>query len=101
VTRALASRSYIGFYAVAAALTWLFSLGPAPTLMGKPFMYRGPYALLMLFPGFSALRVPARFWMMTTLCLAVIGGILFDRVASRLSLAGTRRLVAAVVVSLA
>ena len=27
----------------------------------------------------------ARFWMMTTLCLAVIGGILFDRLASRLA----------------
>ena len=96
--RAFAARSPIGFYAVAAFLTWLFSLGPAPTLMGKPLMYRGPYALLMLFPGFNALRVPARFWMMTTLCLAVIGAILFDRLASRL---GARRLAAAVVVSLA
>ncbi len=96
--RALASRSVFGFYAVAAFVTWLFSLGPAPTIMGSPLMYRGPYSLLMLFPGFNALRVPARFWMMTTLCLAAIGGIIFDRLASRL---GAARLAAAVVVSLA
>ena len=96
--RAFASRSVLGFYALAAVITWLFSLGPAPTLMGHPFMYRGPYALLMFLPGFNALRVPARFWMLTTLCLAVIGGIMFDRLASRL---GTMRLTAAVIVSLA
>jgi F5/8 type C domain len=96
--RACASRSVLGFYGLAAVLTWLFSLGPAPTLMGRPFMYRGPYALLMLFPGFNALRVPARFWMMTTLCLSVIGALLFDRLAARL---GRARLAAAVVVSLA
>src|SRR6185436_16334416 len=78
-------------------LTWLFSLGPAPTLLGKPLMYRGPYALLMLLPGFNALRVPARFWMMTTLCLAVIGAMVFDRLASRL---GTKRLLAAAIVAL-
>ena len=50
---------------------WLLSLGPAPTLMGNEVMYRGPYTLLMFLPGFNSLRVPARFWMMTTLCLAV------------------------------
>src|SRR5260221_4152860 len=64
-------------------LTWIFSLGPAPTLMGKPLMYRGPYAVLMVFPGFNALRVPARFWMITTLCLAVIGAL--DRKSTRLN----------------
>ncbi len=96
--RSFASRSVLGFYGVAGVLTWIFSLGPAPTLMGRPFMYRGPYALLMLLPGISALRVPARFWMMTTLCLAVVGAILFDRLASRM---GRARLGAALVVSLA
>ena len=63
---------------------WLFSLGPAPTLMGKPLMYRGPYALLMFLPGFNALRVPARFWMTVTLCLAVVGAIVFDRLTEKL-----------------
>jgi hypothetical protein len=78
---AFAKRTALGFYGLTAFVTWLLCLGPVPTLMGRPFMPQGPYALLMLLPGFSSLRVPARFWMMTTLCLAVIGGILFDRLA--------------------
>ena len=51
--------------------------------MGNEVMYRGPYTLLMVLPGFNALRVPARFWMMTTLCLAVVGAIIFDRLTAR------------------
>jgi hypothetical protein len=83
---AYATRSVLGFYALTAFVMWLFSLGPAPSLMGKPFMYRAPYALLMILPGFSALRVPARFWMMTVLCLAVIGSIIFDRLMPKVGL---------------
>lgn len=98
VRAACAIRSALGFYAVAAFVLWLFSLGPAPTLMGEPLMYRGPYWLLMFFPGFNALRVPARFWMLTTLCLAVVGAILFDRLAARTM--PRVRLVAAMVVAL-
>jgi hypothetical protein len=97
IRRAFSRASVLGFYGLAAFVTWLFSLGPAPTLMGHPLMYRGPYALLMFLPGFNALRVPARFWMMTTLCLAVMGGMLFDRLASRL---GSRRTLAAGIISL-
>ncbi len=81
---AYTTRSVLGFYALAAFVMWLFSLGPSPSLMGKPFMYRAPYALLMILPGFNALRVPARFWMMTVLCLAVLGAIIFDRLAAKL-----------------
>jgi F5/8 type C domain len=94
--QAWSSRSVLGFYSVSAFLTWLFSLGPAPTLLGKPLMYRGPYALLMLLPGFNALRVPARFWMMTTLCLAVVGAMVFDALAARV---GSKRLMAAAIVA--
>jgi hypothetical protein len=83
VRRAYATRSVLGFYVVAAFVMWLLALGPAPTLMGEPFMYRGPYALLMNLPGFNSLRVPARFWMMTVLCLAIVGAILFHRVGLR------------------
>jgi len=95
--RAYAARSVLAFYAVAGFVMWLLSLGPAPTLMGNPLMYRGPYALLMYLPGFNSLRVPARFWMATTLCLAVVGAIVFDRLASRL---GQKRLAFAAIVSL-
>jgi hypothetical protein len=82
--RAYVSRSVIGFYAVAGFLMWLFSLGPVPTLMGHTIMHRGPYALLMYLPGFNSLRVPARFWMTVTLCLAVIGAMVFARLTERL-----------------
>jgi hypothetical protein len=95
--RAYAARSVVAFYAVAAFVTWLFSLGPAPTLMGKSLIFGGPYALLMSLPGFNSLRVPARFWMMTTLCLAVVGAIVFDRLAARL---GRMRTAAATLVVL-
>ena len=97
VRRAYLARSIIGFYAVAGFIMWLFSLGPAPTLMGRELMYRGPYALLMYLPGFNSLRVPARFWMTVTLCLAVIGAMVFARLTERL---GRIRLVAAAVVAL-
>lgn len=83
IRRAYATRSVVGFYALAAFVMWLFSLGPAPTLMGEPLLYRGPYTLLMGLPGFSSLRVPARFWMMSVLCLAIVGGLVFDRIGAR------------------
>ena len=58
-------------------------------------MYRGPYALLMYLPGFNSLRVPARFWMTVTLCLAVIGAMVFARLTEKL---GRMRLAAAAAV---
>jgi F5/8 type C domain-containing protein len=95
--RAYAARSSLAFYAAAGFIMWLLSLGPTPTLMGNPLMYRGPYALLMYVPGFNSLRVPARFWMATTLCLAVVGAVVFDRLSARL---GRMRTLAAAVVAL-
>jgi hypothetical protein len=91
--RSFASRTVLGFYGVAGFLMWLFTLGPVPTLMGKELLYRGPYSVLMLLPGFNALRVPARFWMMTTMCLAVVGAVVFDRLGSRVG--GKRSIVCA------
>jgi hypothetical protein len=94
--RAYLTRSVIGFYAVAGFVMWLLCLGPAPTLMGHPVMYRGPYALLMYLPGFNSLRVPARFWMTVTVCLAVIGAMVFARLTEKL---GRMRLAAVAVVA--
>ena len=95
--RVYVTRSVVAFYAIAAFITWLFSLGPSPTLMGKSLIVGGPYALLMSLPGFNSLRVPARFWMVTTLCLAVIAAIVFDKLAARL---GRNRVAATIVVVL-
>jgi len=70
-----ARRSPLAFYAIGAVVMWLFSLGPAPTLMHQPFLYRAPYAWLMMLPGVDGVRVPGRFWTLATLCLAIAGGL--------------------------
>lgn len=75
-------RSALGFYVIAAFVMWVFSLGPSPTIMGNRLMYKAPYAWLMLLPGVDGVRVPARFWMLAALCLAVAAGIAFARLAS-------------------
>jgi len=97
VRSAYSRQSILGFYAVAGFLTWLLSLGPSPSFMGDQLMYRGPYSLLMFLPGFSALRVPARFWMMTVLCLSVVGAMIFARLTERL---GPKRLAFAALLAL-
>jgi hypothetical protein len=78
-----------GFYVVAAVVTWVLALGPSPSLAGEPVLPQGPYAWLMLLPGVDGLRVPARFWMMATICLSVVVGfiaaVLFQRQGSRVS----------------
>jgi hypothetical protein len=70
----VAAPSAAGFYIVAALTTWILAWGPQPALWGTPLLPQGPYAWLMWLPGMDGLRVPARFWMMTALCLSVAGG---------------------------
>jgi hypothetical protein len=72
-------RSTAAFYLIAAFATWLFTLGPDPTFMDHRLLYRAPYGLLMQLPGFEGLRVPARFWTMTLVCLAVTGALAVHR----------------------
>src|SRR5688572_15356411 len=67
------------FYGLAAAVTWILSWGPTPMLGGKAALAQGPYAWLMLLPGLDGLRVPARFWMMTILCLCILLGLAVAR----------------------
>jgi F5/8 type C domain len=69
------SRPVLGFYVLAAVLTWSLSLGPVVTSMGTDTHATGPFTLLMSLPGVNSLRVPARFWMMTIVCLGVIAGL--------------------------
>lgn len=79
-------RSTFAFYTIAAVMTWLFTLGPRPRLLGHVLLYRGPYALLMLFPGFDdRLRVPARFVMITILAVAIAAGIALLRLTASAS----------------
>ena len=76
-------RSTLAFYVLAAVAMWLLSLGPAPTLLNRPIIYKAPYAWLMLLPGVDGIRVPARFWMLAALCLSVAGGLAIRQVTAR------------------
>ncbi len=88
-------RSAFAFYLASAIVAWLFALGPVPHFLGRQLLYRGPFALLTLLPGFSeGFRAPARFMMISALGVAVAAGIAFVR----LTASGSRiaRLVGAV-----
>lgn len=83
VWRAARHGSIPAFYLFAAVLTWAFTWGPAPRLYGVAVLGDGPYAWLMQLPGLDGLRVPARFWMMTVLCVCVAMGVLLGRALTR------------------
>jgi hypothetical protein len=76
-------RSAVAFYALAALVMWLFSLGPAPTFLDRPLIYKAPYAWLMLLPGVDGIRVPARFWMLAAMCLAIAAGLSLRQLTAR------------------
>jgi hypothetical protein len=78
-------RSAVAFYAVLAALSFWLSLGPE----------FGLYRLVYSWPGFSFIRVPSRFTLLTLLALAVMAGAGFDRLTARLA-TSTRRVLAIV-----
>jgi F5/8 type C domain-containing protein len=78
-----ARRSKFAFFAAAAVAMWLFCLGPTPTFLNKPFLYKAPYTWLMWVPGMEGVRVPARFWMLAVLCLATAGALAFVRLSAR------------------
>jgi hypothetical protein len=75
------SRSPLVFYASAALMMWMLALGPAPP-DSRAMAWLRPYSLLAALPGFDALRVPARFAMLATLCAAIAAGLAFARVTS-------------------
>jgi len=77
------ARPLLGFYLLGALLTWSLALGPTITSMGSDTHATGPFALLMMLPGMDGLRVPARFWMVTTICLGVIAGLVVAELIDR------------------
>jgi hypothetical protein len=76
-------RSRSAFFLLAAVAMWLFALGPAPTLMGKPILYKAPYTWLMYIPGVEGVRVPARFWMLAVLCLSIAAALAIVALTAR------------------
>ncbi|HEX2310381.1 MAG TPA: hypothetical protein VHH91_06645 [Vicinamibacterales bacterium] len=83
VGRLVRERSVPGFYALAACAMWLLALGPTGRFMGARIWYKAPYAWLMMVPGSDAIRVPARFWMLVVLCLAVVVAYGVSKLRSR------------------
>jgi hypothetical protein len=75
VRSAVRRSSTSGFYILATVVTWLLTLGPTITFMGTPSGYHGPFIWLLSLPGSTGLRVPARFWLMTVICLSVVAGL--------------------------
>ena len=79
---ALTKRSAALFYPAAAVIFWWLCLGPASSNTVSDVLAH-PYSLLTWLPGFSGLRVPARFAMMATLCAATGAAIAAARLAPR------------------
>ena len=75
-----ARRSALSFYLAAAGLMWLLALGPQPV---RNVGLAGPYAALMVLPGFDSVRVPARMWMIAVLCLSTAAALSLARIESR------------------
>ena len=73
------------FYLVVALATWVLAWGPAPTFYGVHVIHEAPFAWLMRLPGGSGVRVPARFWLLSMLCLAVLMGLLVTELLKRRS----------------
>ncbi len=74
-------QSVLAFYVVATLVAMLLALGPEPRAGGIQFLPSGPYAWLMAkVPGFTGVRVPARFTLIAIMCLAIATALLLARV---------------------
>jgi F5/8 type C domain-containing protein len=75
-------RSVFAFYVLAAVACFVCALGPAPTFLDAPILYRPPYSWLMALPVFgNGVRVPARFAMPAVLALAAAAALAFDHLS--------------------
>jgi len=71
----IARKPGVLFYFVAAVVLWSLALGPEPTwAAGGSSLTYGPYWLLQQLPAGQSIRVPARAWVVATLCLSVCAG---------------------------
>ena len=75
VHRVVRRGSTTTFYLGAAVVCWVLAWGPFPRLFGVEVLYQAPFAWLLRLPGVDGLRVPARFWMVSVICLCVFLGL--------------------------
>ena len=79
--KAWRARSPLAFYVVAVIVGIVMAMGPFPRLFRQRIWDHSPYLTLMsIVPGFTAVRVPARFTLIVVLCLAVVTGLMLARV---------------------
>jgi F5/8 type C domain len=76
---AVARRSTLVFYVAMTIVLGVLCCGPQLQRADGEMFGRMPYRWLMYLPGFESVRVPTRFWMLGTLCLAIAAGISFAR----------------------
>lgn len=74
------SRSRLAFYTGAAIVLWSLAFG-APAAGSSAWLH--PWVLLARLPGYGALRVPARFAMLATLCASIAAGLAIVDLAPR------------------
>jgi hypothetical protein len=74
--RLLTRQDTLVVYGLLVIVGYLLTLGPVLKINDSAVMPL-PYLILMQLPGFQALRVPARFLLMTLLGVAVLGGHTF------------------------
>ncbi len=77
--QALASRPALTFYAGATLMTMVLAHGPVMAYRSVVILDPAPYGWLERVPGVNELRVPTRFWMVGSMCLAVAAGAAFAR----------------------
>lgn len=79
VLAARARHSLLGFYLLAIVAMWVLTWGPFPNFLEQRVFVHAPYNWLRVIPGFDGIRVPARFWILATLCLSAAGGLVLAR----------------------
>lgn len=90
----LRSRAFV-FYALGAGVLALLCLGPAREPVSLALLWH-PYEVLARLPGYNGIRVPARFFMIAALFLAIASGLAMAHLAPRVR---RRRLLASLVFS--
>ncbi|HEX5109419.1 MAG TPA: discoidin domain-containing protein [Vicinamibacterales bacterium] len=89
------------FYMLCAVVCWVLAWGPFPRFFGERVLYQAPYGWLMALPGFSALRVPARLWLIVIVCLTVFMGLAVARLLAGRTARATRLILTVAALALA
>jgi hypothetical protein len=94
----LTTRRALLFYLVMAVVMAILALGPGDRGDGSALVYR-PYTWLLHLPGYSSLRVPARFWMLGTLCLSIAASLSVATLSTMLTTKRARAIAGAILIA--